>query len=120
MSDVVMRVDRVGKKYRMGEAAHVYGSLRELLMERISDPFRSGKPKPPWTVNGRRVHARDFWALRNISFEVRQGEVMGIIGRNGAGKSTLLKVISQITEPTEGCIEINGRVASLLEIGMGF
>ncbi|MGH2346703.1 MAG: ABC transporter ATP-binding protein [Chloroflexota bacterium] len=118
MSDVVIRVDRIGKKYRIGEGANVYGSLRETLMERISEPFRSRKP--PGRLNGGRADARDFWALRDISFEVRQGEVLGVIGRNGAGKSTLLKLISQITEPTEGCIEILGRVASLLEVGMGF
>jgi lipopolysaccharide transport system ATP-binding protein len=118
VSDVVVRVDRVGKKYRIGEGAHVYGSLRETLMARISDPFRSGKQAG--RLDGGKAGARDFWALRDISFEVRQGEVLGIIGRNGAGKSTLLKLISRITEPTEGCIEICGRVASLLEVGMGF
>lgn len=65
-------------------------------------------------------NSKEFWALRNISFDVQQGEVLGIIGRNGAGKTTLLKIISQITEPTEGEIRIQGRVASLLEVGTGF
>ena len=118
MSDVVIRADRVGKKYRIGEGTTVYGSLRETLMERLSNPFRPRQPAR--RASGSRADARDFWALRNVSFEVRRGEVLGIVGRNGAGKSTLLKVLSQITEPTEGWIEISGRVASLLEVGMGF
>ncbi|HZS88355.1 MAG TPA: ABC transporter ATP-binding protein [Chloroflexota bacterium] len=118
MGEVVIRVDQAGKRYRIGEDANVYGSLRETLMERITAPFRPRKPSR--RASGRRGEDRDFWALRNVSFEVRQGEVLGIIGRNGAGKSTLLKLLSQVTEPTEGCIEIAGRVASLLEVGMGF
>ena len=75
-------------------------------------------------VRGRQIvqgdEVEEFWALKNVSFEVKQGEVLGIIGRNGAGKSTLLKVISRITEPTEGRILLRGRVASLLEVGTGF
>lgn len=113
MSDLAIRVENLGKRYRIGERTQ--GMFRyKSLRESISSLFqRSNAPSLH--------HSNDsIWALRNVSFEVRRGEVVGIIGRNGAGKSTLLKILSQITEPTEGYAEIHGRVGSLLEVGTGF
>ncbi len=107
-SDVVIRAEKLSKLYQIGEGAGSrsrYKSLRDVL----SNPFRR-KSKPRETI----------WALKDVSFEIKQGEVVGIIGRNGAGKSTLLKILSRITEPTEGYADITGRVGSLLEVGTGF
>lgn len=101
--NVAIRVSGVSKRYEIGKAKD--GSLRGTL----SSLFKSGANQKD-----------EFWALKDVSFEVKKGEVIGIIGKNGAGKSTLLKILSQITKPTEGRIEINGRVASLLEVGTGF
>lgn len=103
MSDIAIRVENLGKRYRLG-ARERYKALRDVL----ANPFRRTPP------------AETIWALRNVSFEIKAGEVVGIIGRNGAGKSTLLKILAQITEPTEGWAEIRGRVGSLLEVGTGF
>jgi len=115
MPEVAIKVENLSKLYRIG--AQKNGSLRETLaggLRKIAClPDRqvsSGKAKP----------ATDFWALDDVSFEIKQGEAVGIIGKNGAGKSTLLKILSRITEPTKGRIEINGRVSSLLEVGTGF
>ena len=113
MSDTAIRVDGLGKQYRIGEAVS-YKTLREALLKVVTAPLH-------WiTGNGDGPGHETIWALRDVSFEVKQGEVLGIIGPNGAGKSTLLKVLSRITEPTEGQAEIYGRVGSLLEVGTGF
>lgn len=104
MSDIAISVDNISKLYQIGDTSS--GSLRET----ITGFFSSGK----------NVRTEDFWALKDISFQVKKGEAVGIVGKNGAGKSTLLKVLSRITEPTQGRIEINGRVSSLLEVGTGF
>jgi len=118
MNDVAIRTENLGKLYQIGERYGGYKTLREAIVRGLSAPFRhlSGSPQSS-NLN----RQSDFmWALKEISFEVRRGEVVGIIGRNGAGKSTLLKILSRITEPTEGWAEIRGRVGSLLEVGTGF
>src|ERR1051326_6342790 len=114
MSDVAIRIDGLGKKYRIRhQQRERYVALRDVLSDRVRDLFRG---KPPF----RRPPVEDFWALKDVSFEVKRGEVTGLIGRNVAGKSPLLKVISRITEPTRGRVEPTGRVASRLEVGTGF
>jgi lipopolysaccharide transport system ATP-binding protein len=114
MSDVAIRVDRLGKTYRIRhQRPERYVALRDVIADTARGLFR---PRPA----GGPPAVENFWALRDVSFEVARGEVIGIIGRNGAGKSTLLKVISRITEPSQGRIELTGRVASMLEVGTGF
>src|SRR5262249_35683131 len=119
MGNVAVSLDGIGKKYRIGARRGAYKTLRETLMDAVTSPFRhmSQLFRPPTTHS---PPSESIWALQDISFEIKQGEVVGLIGRNGAGKSTLLKILARITEPTTGSAEIRGRVASLLEVGTGF
>jgi lipopolysaccharide transport system ATP-binding protein len=120
MSDIAIRVENLSKLYRIGRAQQRHDTLRDALvdflprMTRIARKNNSSNSSNSWPKDD------TIWALRDVSFEVKRGEVVGIIGRNGAGKSTLLKILSRITEPTGGRAEIHGRVGSLLEVGTGF
>jgi len=114
-SDVALRVRGLGKRYEIGARPYRYGTLRERIAASVARPWRRLVGREP--VAG---PATSIWALEDVSFDVRRGEVLGIIGGNGAGKSTLLKILSRITEPTAGDAAIFGRVGSLLEVGTGF
>lgn len=111
MTDVAIRAEGLGKRYLLGQAQDPYGRLTEVLSNKIGAAFRRASERP------RRA---DFWALRDVTFEIRSGDAVGVIGRNGAGKSTLLKILSRITLPTSGRATLRGRIASLLEVGTGF
>jgi lipopolysaccharide transport system ATP-binding protein len=110
MTDVAIRVDGISKRFQRRVRAAPYDTIRERIVGFARHPIRSLRP----------TRREAFWALKDVSFEVKQGEVIGIIGRNGAGKSTLLKILSRISEPTEGAADVYGRVGSLLEVGTGF
>ncbi len=119
MSAIPIRVENLGKKYNITHKPNErYTALRDVLTNKAKASFEdlflsSGHSRENAGIE-------EFWALRDVSFEVKQGEVVGIIGPNGAGKSTLLKILSRITEPTTGRVRLKGRVASLLEVGTGF
>ena len=115
MNDIALRTVGLGKMYHIGGEREAYRTLRDSIVKAAKRPIE--RIRHP----GAATHtSNDLWALRDIDIEVKHGEALGLIGRNGAGKSTLLKVISRITEPTEGRVEVEGRVASLLEVGTGF
>ncbi|MBO4646563.1 MAG: ATP-binding cassette domain-containing protein [Lentisphaeria bacterium] len=118
MSDTAVKVEHLGKKYIIGHRSSEFARFNEYLsglgkaiLRRLKNPFK------PYDVS---LELEDFWALRDVSFELKHGDRLGIIGLNGSGKSTLLKMLSRITAPTEGRITVNGRIASLLEVGTGF
>jgi lipopolysaccharide transport system ATP-binding protein len=117
-SDITIYTENLGKLYRIGPPAERYRTLRESIMDHcrglMQRTFRQAVPSCPMPKNN------TIWALKNVSLKVNQGDILGLIGRNGAGKTTFLKVLSRITEPTTGRVELAGRVGSLLEVGTGF
>src|SRR5882724_556594 len=109
----IIKVENLSKRYRIGSQQMTYGTLRDKIAGTLRAPLG-------WFNRNGHTAENTLWSLNDISFDVKPGEVVGIIGRNGAGKSTLLKILSRITEPTSGRIDLYGRVASLLEVGTGF
>jgi lipopolysaccharide transport system ATP-binding protein len=106
-----IRVNNLGKKYTISEPQDQYLTLRDAIVNSVKALIKRFTSAPPY---------EGFWALKDASFDVEPGEVVGIIGQNGAGKSTLLKILSRIAAPTEGSVELHGRVRSLLEVGTGY
>jgi lipopolysaccharide transport system ATP-binding protein len=120
MDDVVINIENISKQYEIGSAKDKGRTFREALTDKVLNPLqRIRNTFVPGTLD-LEAESRLIWALKDISLQIKQGEILGVIGRNGAGKSTLLRILSRITEPTEGQVEISGRVGSLLEVGAGF
>ncbi|MFC2040827.1 ABC transporter ATP-binding protein [Chloroflexota bacterium] len=120
MSNSVIKVDNLSKRYRIGAIEEGYKTIRETIVDGLSAPLKNWGRLRSLTRFKNGDEEDVIWALRDVSFEVDEGEVLGIIGKNGAGKTTILKILSRITEPTDGLVEIHGRVSSLLEVGTGF
>lgn len=115
-------VKGLSKRYRIGAAQTKfrYGMFRDVIVDSLTAPVRYVKSRWQGPGNGTSTNQNFIWALKDISFDLDEGRVLGIVGRNGAGKSTLLKILSRVTEPTEGIVSVRGRVGSLLEVGTGF
>ena len=119
MNDIAINIENLCKQYKIG-TTDKSRTFREALTDKIVTPLRRIKNVFAYNTSGVDAGPESIWALKNISFQVKQGEILGIIGCNGAGKTTLLKILSRITEPTDGEVRIAGRVGSLLEVGAGF